>query len=171
MKIVGIIAEYNPFHKGHEFHIEKAKKITGADAAIIIMSGDYVQRGIPSIMPKHLRTQMALACGADVVLELPVCYATGSAEYFATGAVSLLEALGCVDYLCFGSECGEIKILQQIADVLCKETDLQSSPSETFKKWKCISCRKKTGFYRIFRQKQIIVLYPRTDQRDSGFAK
>ena len=67
MKIVGIIAEYNPFHKGHEFHIEKAKKITGADAAIIIMSGDYVQRGIPSIMPKHLRTQMALACGADVV--------------------------------------------------------------------------------------------------------
>ena len=121
MKIVGIIAEYNPFHKGHEFHIEKAKKITGADAAIIIMSGDYVQRGIPSIMPKHLRTQMALACGADVVLELPVCYATGSAEYFATGAVSLLEALGCVDYLCFGSECGEIKILQQIADVLCKE--------------------------------------------------
>ena len=124
MKIVGIIAEYNPFHKGHEFHIEKAKKITGADAAIIIMSGDYVQRGIPSIMPKHLRTQMALACGADVVLELPVCYATGSAEYFATGAVSLLEALGCVDYLCFGSECGEIKILQQIADVLCKETEL-----------------------------------------------
>ena len=91
MKIVGIIAEYNPFHKGHEFHLEKAKKITGADAAIIIMSGDYVQRGIPSIMPKHLRTQMALACGADVVLELPVCYATGSAEYFATGAVSLLE--------------------------------------------------------------------------------
>ncbi len=121
MKIVGIIAEYNPFHKGHEFHLEKAKKITGADAAIIIMSGDYVQRGIPSIMPKHLRAQMALACGADVVLELPVCYATGSAEYFATGAVSLLEALGCVDYLCFGSECGEIKILQQIADVLCKE--------------------------------------------------
>ena len=114
MKIVGIIAEYNPFHKGHEFHIEKAKKITGADAAIIIMSGDYVQRGIPSIMPKHLRTQMALACGADVVLELPVCYATGSAEYFATGAVSLLEALGCVDYLCFGSECGEIKILKQM---------------------------------------------------------
>ena len=81
-------------------------KEEAADAAIIIMSGDYVQRGIPSIMPKHLRTQMALACGADVVLELPVCYATGSAEYFATGAVSLLEALGCVDYLCFGSECG-----------------------------------------------------------------
>ena len=67
---------------------------------------------------------------------------------FATGAVSLLEALGCVDYLCFGSECGEIKILQQIADVLCKETELyKSSPSETFKKWKCISCRKKTGFF------------------------
>ena len=104
MKIVGIIAEYNPFHKGHEFHIERAKKITGADAAIVIMSGDYVQRGMPAIMPKHLRAQMALSCGADVVFELPVCYATGSAEYFATGAVSLLEMLGCVDYLCFGSE-------------------------------------------------------------------
>lgn len=121
MKIVGIIAEYNPFHTGHEFHIERAKKITGADAAIVIMSGDYVQRGMPAIMPKHLRAQMALSCGADVVFELLVCYATGSAEYFATGAVSLLEMLGCVDYLCFGSECGDLELLQEIADVLCKE--------------------------------------------------
>ena len=87
MKIVGIIAEYNPFHKGHEFHLEKAKKITGADAAIIIMSGDYVQRGIPSIMPKHLRSQMALACGADVVLELPVCYVTPSCNTAANAFV------------------------------------------------------------------------------------
>ena len=123
MKIVGIIAEYNPFHKGHKFHIEKAKEITGADAVIVVMSGDYVQRGMPAIMPKHLRTEMALACGADAVLELPVCYATGSAEYFATGAVSLLDSLGCVDFLCFGSESGKIELLQQIADVLCKEPD------------------------------------------------
>lgn len=123
MKIVGIIAEYNPFHKGHEFHIEKAKEITGADTVIVVMSGDYVQRGMPSIMPKHLRAQMALACGADVVLELPVCYATGSAEYFATGAVSLLDSLGCVDYLCFGSECGNLDAIQTVADVLCQEPD------------------------------------------------
>ena len=123
MKIVGIIAEYNPFHKGHEFHIEKAKKITGADAVIVVMSGDYVQRGMPAIMPKHLRAQMALTCGADVVLELPVCYAAGSAEYFATGAFSLLNSLGCVDYLCFGSECGNLDALQTIGDVLCQEPD------------------------------------------------
>ena len=81
MKIVGIIAEYNPFHRGHQFHIEKARALTGADAVIVVMSGDYVQRGMPAIMPKHLRAQMALACGADVVLELPVCYATGSAAW------------------------------------------------------------------------------------------
>ena len=123
MKIVGIIAEYNPFHRGHQFHIEKARALTGADAVIVVMSGDYVQRGMPAIMPKHLRAQMALACGADVVLELPVCYATGSAEYFATGAVSLLDSLGCVDYLCFGSECGNLDVLQKIADILCQEPE------------------------------------------------
>ena len=65
MKIVGIIAEYNPFHRGHEFHIKKAKELTGADAVIVVMSGDYVQRGMPAILPKHLRAEMALSCGAD----------------------------------------------------------------------------------------------------------
>ena len=92
MKIVGLIAEYNPFHNGHKYHIQKAKEITGADAAIVIMSGDYVQRGVPAIMPKRLRAEMALKCGAAAVFELPVCYATGSAELFAEGAVSFLES-------------------------------------------------------------------------------
>ncbi len=121
MKIVGIIAEYNPFHNGHQYHIEKAKEVTGADAAIIIMSGDYVQRGIPAIMPKRLRAEMALRSGAAAVLELPVCYATGSAELFAMGAVSLLDSLGVVNSICFGSECNDLHGLQAIADILCAE--------------------------------------------------
>lgn len=99
MKIVGLITEYNPFHNGHLYHLEQALDIAGADAAIAVMSGNYVQRGAPAIMPKRLRTKVALEAGVSIVLELPVCWATGSAEYFAVGAVSLLERLGCVRYL------------------------------------------------------------------------
>lgn len=121
MKIVGLIAEYNPFHNGHQYHIEKAKEITGADHIIVVMSGNFVQRGTPAIMPKHLRAEMALKAGASLVIELPVCYATASAEYFAYGAVSLLDKLGCVDAICFGSECGDISQLEQIAKIISDE--------------------------------------------------
>jgi len=121
MKIVGLITEYNPFHNGHLHHIQEAKRITGADAAIVVMSGDYVQRGVPAIMPKRLRAEMALKCGASAVFELPVCYAAGSAEYFATGAVSLLDSLGVIDSLCFGSECNDLDALNRIADILLTE--------------------------------------------------
>ena len=121
MKIVGLITEYNPFHNGHKYHIEKAKEITGADYCIAVMSGDFVQRGAPAIMPKHLRTMMALDGGCDMVIELPVCYATGSAEYFASGAISILNGLGCVDAVCFGSECGDYKLLERIAHILVNE--------------------------------------------------
>ena len=123
MKIVGIIAEYNPFHNGHQYHIEKALEATGADAAVVVMSGDFVQRGAPAIMPKHLRAKMALNGGASLVLELPVPYATGSAEYFAYGAVSLLDKLGCVDSICFGSECGDIDKLSELAKIFATEPD------------------------------------------------
>lgn len=123
MKIVGLIAEYNPFHNGHLYHIEEAKKITGADAAVVVMSGDYVQRGMPAIMPKRLRAEMALRCGAAAVFSLPVCYATGSAEYFAEGAISLLDSLGIVDYLCFGSECNDLDAMRSVADILSSEPE------------------------------------------------
>lgn len=123
MKIVGLIAEYNPFHNGHQYHIEKAKEITSADAVIVVMSGNFVQRGTPAIMPKHLRTEMALKAGASLVIELPVCYATGTAEQFAYGAVSILHSLGCVDAICFGSECGDIHVLKDLAEILCDEPD------------------------------------------------
>lgn len=121
MRITGLIAEYNPFHNGHKYHIEQAKAVTGADAVIVVMSGDFVQRGMPAILPKHMRAKAALEAGASAVLELPVCYATGSAEYFAYGAVLLLEKLGCVDSICFGSECGDMELLQKAANVLVDE--------------------------------------------------
>jgi len=118
MKIVGLITEYNPFHNGHKYHIEEAKRITGADYVIAVMSGNFVQRGIPAIIDKYQRAEMALLHGVDLVLELPVCYATASAEYFAHGAVSLLNKLGIVDCICFGSECGDINLLQEAANFL-----------------------------------------------------
>ena len=121
MKIVGLIAEYNPFHNGHQYHIEKAKEVTEADHVIVVMSGDFVQRGAPSIMPKRLRCEAALKAGASLVLELPTCYATASAESFAFGAVSILDKLGCVDAICFGSECGEIKNLELLSKILIEE--------------------------------------------------
>jgi len=123
MRVVGLIAEYNPFHNGHKYHIEKAKEVANADYAIVVMSGNFVQRGAPAIIPKHLRAEAALKCGADLVIELPVCYATGTAEQFAYGAVSLLEKLGCVNAICFGSECGDINLLSNVARLLCDETD------------------------------------------------
>ncbi len=121
MKVVGLITEYNPFHNGHLYHINQSKELTGADYVVVVMSGNFVQRGTPAITDKYTRAKMALACGADLVLELPVCFATGSAEFFAHGAVSILHHLGFVDSICFGSECGSIPILSQIADFLLDE--------------------------------------------------
>lgn len=122
MKTVGIIAEYNPFHNGHAHQIAAAKKMTGADYCIVVMSGDFVQRGAPAIMDKFARTKTALENGADLVLELPVYYSTSSAEYFATGSVALLDSLGVTDALCFGSECGDIEILSSLSEALLNET-------------------------------------------------
>lgn len=121
MKIVGLITEYNPFHNGHLYHLQKTKEITGADAVIAVMSGNYVQRGAPAIMPKHIRAEVALEAGVPLVLELPVCYACGSAEYFAEGAISILEKLGFIDAICFGSECGDLNILERIASITADE--------------------------------------------------
>lgn len=121
MKTVGIIAEYNPFHNGHAYQLKKAKELTGADYCVVVMSGDYVQRGAPAIMDKYLRTECALRNGADLVLELPVCYSLSSAEYFARGSVALLDKLGVVDALCFGSECGDIRVLTEFAQELLRE--------------------------------------------------
>ena len=121
MNTIGIIAEFNPFHNGHLHLINECKRLTGADKCIVIMSGDFVQRGAPALTDKFTRAKTAISCGADLVLELPVYYATGSAEYFARGAVSILDKLGAVDYLCFGSECGDIDAISTIAGILSAE--------------------------------------------------
>lgn len=121
MQIAGIIAEYNPLHLGHQFHIEQTRKETGADYIITVLSGDFVQRGLPAVTDKHSRTRMALEAGSDLVLELPVPYALASGEGFAFGGISLLHQLGCVDYVSFGTEAGSLDALRKIADVLSKE--------------------------------------------------
>lgn len=123
MKVVGVIAEYNPFHKGHQFHLSRARELTGADYVIVVMSGNYVQRGTPAMFDKYTRAEAALRSGADLVLELPVFAATGSAEYFASGAVKLLTDTGIVTDLCFGSECGSLIELQKLADILAEEPE------------------------------------------------
>ncbi len=127
MKTIGIIAEYNPFHNGHAYQIAKAKESTNADYCVVVMSGDFVQRGTPALMEKYLRAECALRNGADLVIELPVCYALGSAEYFASGAIALLDKLNVIDMVGFGSECGDIDLLSEFADELLVE-------DETFKK-------------------------------------
>ena len=121
MKTLGIVAEYNPFHKGHEYMLRKLKKRTGSDYVVAVMSGDFVQRGAPSVADKFTRTKMALLSGADLVLELPVYYSTGSAEYFAGGALSILSGIGCVDFLGFGSESDDLETMLKLADLLAEE--------------------------------------------------
>jgi cytidyltransferase-like protein len=121
MKVLGIVVEYNPFHNGHLYHIERSKKICDADFTICVMSSNFIQRGEPSLVNKWARTRMALVSGVDLVIELPVIYSMSSAEYFAYGAVKLLDSLGIVDCLCFGSESGEIDILSQAANILVSE--------------------------------------------------
>ena len=121
MKIVGIIAEYNPFHQGHAYHLAQAEQAVRADYTVVVMSGNYVQRGVPAMFDKYTRAEAALRSGADLVLELPLSAATGSAEYFASGAVSLLNHTGIVTDLCFGSECGDLNALSHAADILADE--------------------------------------------------
>ena len=121
MKVAGIIAEYNPFHAGHKYHIEKTREITGADYIIAVMSGDFVQRGEPAIADKYLRTKLALSKGVDLVVELPTRYSTASAKEFAFGAITLLNNLNSVDFLSFGSECGNLEVLKSYVSILNNE--------------------------------------------------
>lgn len=117
-KVLGIIAEYNPFHNGHLYHLENSKKLTGCDCTISIMSGNFTQRGSTSLIDKWEKTKIALSNGIDLVIELPVLYSISSAENFADGAIKILDSLGIVDYLSFGAETSDINTLNKIADVL-----------------------------------------------------
>lgn len=121
MKVCGIIAEYNPFHNGHAYHVNKAKEETNSEAVVAVMSGNFVQRGTPALFDKWTRTKMALMNGVDLVIELPTYYATSSAEYFAQGSIGLLDSLGIVDYLSFGAKTKDIDALKRVANILYLE--------------------------------------------------
>lgn len=123
MNVTGIIAEYNPFHLGHMHQMNYIKEVFDSDYIIVVMSGDYVQRGTPALLPKHVRTEMALRCGADLVLELPVQISSASAEFFARGGVSLLDNLQVVNSLCFGSEEGNTERMLHMARILNQEPE------------------------------------------------
>lgn len=121
MKVCGIIAEYNPFHNGHAYHIQKTKEITNSDAIVVVMSGNFVQRGDPALFDKWTRTKTALLNGADLVIELPTYYATSSAEYFAQGSIGLLDSLGIVDCISFGAKTTDLDALKRVANILYLE--------------------------------------------------
>ena len=123
LNISGNVVEYNPFHKGHLYHINKTKEITNCDAVIAVMSGNFMQRGIPSFIDKWTRAKMALLNGVDLVFELPVLYSLSSAEFFAYGATSLLNSTGVVNNLCFGSESGNIDEIMNISKILYEEPE------------------------------------------------
>lgn len=127
MHVTGLITEYNPFHNGHLFHLKKARETAGADYTAVVMSGSFVQRGAPAVFDKYSRTRAALLSGADLVFEMPAPFSTASAREFASYAVALFTALGAVDSICFGSECGEIEPILRAARLLNEE-------SEPFKK-------------------------------------
>ena len=120
-KVLGIIGEYNPFHNGHLYHLEQSKQLTGSTYTVAIMSGNFTQRGSTSLIDKWSKTEAAIQSGIDLVIELPVLYATSSAENFADGAIKILNSLKVVDYVSFGAEASDIEVLNQFADILYHE--------------------------------------------------
>ncbi len=118
MKIAAVIAEYNPFHSGHKYHLDMTRSLTGADCVVVFMSGEFVQRGEPAIAPKRERARMALMNGADLVFEIPAPWSFSSAERFARAGVYLAVHTGKIDYLSFGAETGDVELLTGVADFL-----------------------------------------------------
>lgn len=151
MNVTGIIAEYNPFHNGHAYHLREAKKQTDADYLIVAMSGDFLQRGVPAIVDKHTRARMALLSGADLVLELSAPWATGSAEFFASGAVRLLAATGVVQSICYGMEAP--------AALLCSAASFLACPPPAFERTVSSLARQGMSYPRA-RQEALVLSLP-----------
>ncbi len=151
MKVCGFISEYNPYHNGHAYQFKESMKRSSCTHSIVVMSGDFVQRGEPAIINKFTRAEVAIKCGADLVIELPSILATASAEHFAFGAVNILNRTGVVDYLSFGSESGNISDLEKIAEHIYIESDEYKDTLKSFLK---------DGFgYPSARSKTIELLY------------
>lgn len=150
MNILGIVAEYNPFHNGHAYQLKKSKEITGSDAAVAVMSGNYVQRGTPAVIDKWMRTKIALLNGIDLVIELPSVYSISSAEFFSFGAISLLNSIGIVKSICFGSETDSIELLQFAASVFTDETaDYKELLKLELKKGLSFPCARYEAFKKV----------------------
>lgn len=161
MNITGIIAEYNPFHNGHAYHLSRAKEQTGADFLIVIMSGNFVQRGAPALIDKSIRAKMALLEGADLVIELPPLWSSASAQFFAGAGAALLENLGCVNALCYGCETPEHALFSIIANLLTEEPAAYRQALTGF--------LKEGASYASARQKSLIRLLP--EQKPSDVTK
>ena len=127
MKVTGIIAEYDPFHNGHSYHIKKAREMTGADAIVVVMSGHFTQRGMPAFFSRDARVRMAVDGGADLVIELPYIYACNSSHEFARGAAGILNGIGCVDALVFGAETDDMDALEKAARAAAGTDDRSSA--------------------------------------------
>lgn len=135
MNIAGIITEYNPFHLGHKLHLDTTRSLSHCDGVICVMSGNFMQRGEPAFIDKWTRAEIALRNGVDLVIELPTVFALSSAEFFAFGSVSLLDSLGVVNSICFGSESGDVSILKEISSLLTDESlEFKSLLKEKLKK-------------------------------------
>ena len=127
MKVTGIIAEYDPFHNGHSYHIKKAREMTGADAIVVVMSGHFTQRGMPAFFSRDARVRMAVDGGADLVIELPYIYACNSSHEFARGAAGILNGIGCVDALVFGADTDDMDTLGKAARAAAGTDDRSSA--------------------------------------------
>ncbi len=159
MSTVGIIAEYNPFHNGHLYHLLKSKQITNSDSVIVVMSGSFTQSGNISIYDKFTRAKIAINNGADLVIELPTIYANSSANYFAFGAIRLLDELKVVDSICFGSECNNIKELNEIITILEKcNDDIQKNIHINIKSGMSFAASRDMAIKKYLNSSQISVL-------------
>lgn len=118
MRVCGVIAEYDPFHKGHAYHLQAAREKTEADFIVCIMSGSFTQRGMPALLPAHSRAEMALRCGADIVLQLPYAFSVREGDGFALGGVEILHRLSCITHLSFGAENDDLSLIKKAALLL-----------------------------------------------------
>ena len=132
MRVIGIIAEYNPFHGGHQYLIDEAKRLVGDPRAVVmtVMSGPFTQRGLPSVSPKHVRAKEALVSGVDVAIEIPFTFACAPSERFASGAVELLYRTGVVTDRAFGVDCKDPSLLNELSETEPDEEVLKQALSE-----------------------------------------
>jgi len=160
MKVCGIICEYNPLHNGHRYHMEQTRRLLGDDMALVcVMSGNFVQRGEPALLPKHVRTEMALRAGADLVIELPTVFAMSGAERFAEAGVALLDLLGVVTHLSFGAEDADLPALRELAETALEHDVVQATLRELQTGISYAAARERALFARL-REKAALLQKP-----------